>query len=629
MNYLRTLGSTAVIAVLGATVATGAGASTEVSPAGGHVISAKGPGHLRDVIDVLAADQGWLVYTRTNAGGGTAGSDNEPAFARNRSGEQRALGVLGKQPAGFTSPVSDYSVAGSTLTAINVTHPNALTIEIWDLATGSDTTVPYPTDGRYLGAVPGGFLYYDGAEDYEESSNGTVTDLGAAFFGTNPEATSATEYALAGSKYAVFSDDDGLVSSYDFATKTFRAVTVPQTTNRYVMICWAVIGAHAACDSNNNDDHKSNQENILSLTGGEPRYVTSAATSAPALGAEGMTWAAGGRLHTLTYGGKQRVGIAVDRGAEPVTAYNAVLITRDGNTEVSSTAGAGRPLHHVLTTPYAPVDLRGFALGGGRVAWLDDGGKAGAQRVLVANVSHGQVSDKHVVTTTPGIVAVGVSRSVIAYGATEKGKSGLRISARRHSRFIKGVVNPVVGVSGHDVLYFTGPTDRHATAKVYDTSTGVTTTVTSGIAWGRAETAAAISGQRVIYEKPGGSVWLDDLATHTVTELRTPGGIESESQVYLSGDHAAWSFPNQNEYRNVATMAPATDVPNDTIFGVTDHGLLIDNHPYRLMPFGGSPGPGFLNTTSNFTPQIVGTTIAWIEGQDRLLVADAATLTSR
>jgi hypothetical protein len=76
----------------------------------------------------------------------------------------------------------------------------------------------------------------------------------------------------------------------------------------------------------------------------------------------------------------------------------------------------------------------------------------------------------------------------------------------------------------------------------------------------------------------------------------------------------------------VATMAPATAVTEGGIFGVTDHGVLVGNHPYRLVPYGASTGPAILSTVNNFTPQIVGSTIAWVDSRDRLLVADAADL---
>jgi hypothetical protein len=542
-----------------------------------------------------------------------------------------------------------YRIVGHIVTATNLAQPNFTSEDVywWNISTHTSGVLVLPPHEFYVDASPSGFLFVEHDVVYNETTAGVVTTIGTPLAGAAIDEIAGTTHGF------VVSATKGRAAYYDYATK---AVTKLKTGTTFALGCGPAVSGHIACAA----DHILPSERILygadllSLAG-KPAIFIRGVDQLPVVSKGGMTWAQKHHLHTMSVSGTLTVGKARvdDEGGitySGVSGAGSVVFTRGGQTAVTASSGAGRPIAVVRAAPLSPVAVSSYAIGGGRVAWRDDSGPNSVNVIEVARISHGVVSSESTAQFPPASNALAVSGSILAYGAKEGASTGLEIkSSAGHSEFVKGITSTDVQVSGTQVLYIKNraahPGDPLGQVYVYDASTGVTKKVGPLLHERAAHNTAAyfrpaaLSDGRVVYQERNGTVEDEDLATGVTEKLRGKGDPAvdeqiSEPQVFALGDYAGWNQGVGGSYRDVVTMAPAVTLTEhagefDIIKAMTDAGIVYvnsvrgagDTPQVFLAPYGGTTGPLLLSGEDITVPLIADGSVIWVDRDDQLEAA--------
>jgi hypothetical protein len=295
--------------------------------------------------------------------------------------------------------------------------------------------------------------------------------------------------------------------------------------------------------------------------------------------------------------------------------------------------------------------VRAFSVTSGRIVWKDI--EHGLTQDLWSRDTGGGLGDRESLgsTTTLGN---DYSGGLVASGALT---AYLSTDAKAHPATTKlHVVSPIrtatlstsdaspLGASGDRVLYYrhVGPKHRRGSLTavfVYDLRTrrsqqiGPVLTTASGL--NDDLHSASIWGDRVAYGEQDGSVWSQDLATNTTTELRppTPGSSSSLPQVFSYRDWVGWNVDSGSAWRNVVSLDPAvTPAPfsgsttTPAIRGMSVNGVLLNSSssPYgdgggdldRIQAFDQPTGPTVYKGGAIL--QVDGSTMAWRTAADNV-----------
>jgi hypothetical protein len=375
---------------------------------------------------------------------------------------------------------------------------------------------------------------------------------------------------------------------------------------------------------------------LSSISLGHPSVVTGAA-GAP-------------ELRDLSFGGNDPFEDLHQFSLPMVSALGQVALMHDSGNQLvlAKSAAKTTPL---LTAPHSTTSVAEFALTSGRVVYVDDqrrphssGGKFSSYSATITGSGNG------LTVATPKLLHgatdnhhVGASKSVSVYAlGTQHAYSKLEIVYRGKIHTIAHVVyNSYLQVSGNRVMFAQNFND--GITSVYNAKTGKTVSLQTGAACCDTSrgtslgTTPAISGDVVSYMKGDGSIWSRNLSTHKDVQLSKPVAKARGAAVYAAGKYVGWSitygpinhYRQIDAYRNVQAMSKAVAV-NDPIEGLSSSGVLLGTKSlafddgvtsaFSLRSFAGKTVKLLPRHEYAAMPQLVGSTLAWLDARGRLKV---------
>jgi hypothetical protein len=606
-------------------------------------VSSQAPSALKARVTVLTGDPDHAVLGET-----WVGSDRHPyqgsqrAYVVGKHGHRHLIGRVGDFE-------GDWSINGHIVTSVSAHFDADLhlldDVHWWDLSSGGSGVIHLARNDRYAAASTNGFYSTAHGWIYNHTISGHTTRLARPF--------PAWAHPTVASVHHGFVASGARKRAKLYREKTGALTRLPGHTH-YRLRCGGKLHGLVACQAEKpREDEPSLYGVDLLVVRHHRAYFTRTPHTVPVATRDGATYIDGHRLRGIDRHGRRTAGaVRVDKAYVDTflafrpaiaSAFDDAVLTRDHQRAVVRTAHAGARLHVVREAGRSPVTTSTAALGAGRIAWVQDSGAGGANEVYVASISEGVARDRHrLAGSSPGN-GIAVSDTTVAYLTRRHGRPGLEVATSAgHSTFVAGVVDPVIGVSGDQVLYFTTGTDRGSgavlgRAQVYDAATGATQQIgpplnvrtAAGDGWRYAAPAALAEG-RLTYQEQDGTVVTETIATHATETLRGPGqpafDALSMPQIFAEGDFAGWNQGIECAYRDVVTMAAPVSLTSitgefDVIDALTTAGVVYHNRvapavageAFSLAPYGEATGPTVLAGPDLGTPSINGATIAWVD----------------
>jgi hypothetical protein len=645
----------AVLPLLAPSAAATAAAATD--PSHTVVVTPASTGTLHDFRVPLTGSPQYLVYRDSHV---LTDSDvprrgvphDDPSSrqleVRDASGTTRDLGAY---------PNDDgWSISGTTLAAIGAPHH----VDYWDVTSGTSGHLLLPVKAEFAAAAPDGVLYVgvsgtatNSVEDhiYYRHFNGTVDDLGVAFAGVIPSVTSGDDGAVVlgdGAKYL------------SFATPASYVTLKPAAG---LSSCHAVVGNFAACHGvDDNGDIRSDQ--IVPLDGTKATRTTVSPGYA-ALSGSTLLWVGGSTGSSTTH------IFSLAAGSSAAPAHSTQSIGYTGSTPIVSALGGGvaagagdaalylADSAHAITTAVAakasPISAASFSLTSGRVAYNDDEAQ-GSARVSAYSTRFRRSGPTVSMApqtllkagTYSGIVATSGAGSVYAVKVSTQ-TVNLTVVAPKRTHTITNALTTRPTLSGNRLLYFTATgKQRGETARIYDLTTGKTTTERTSSQCCLADESNALSGHTFAYIKSDNSIWAKNLDTGKSIKVRdAPKAVFTFTtpQVFVNGDYVGWAYQVGtgdhvrivDGYRNVRTISTAVPV-GKRIWQLSTTGVVLDNDITAEFS-GGDVGNAaafsfraYSGTTFTLLrkqefmqgPQVDGTTVGWIDEHGAVKLAPLA-----
>jgi hypothetical protein len=579
----------------------------------------------------------------------------------------------------------NFSISGTTMTAPLAPLPSR-TVAWWNLRSGRHGTLRLPKHATYLTSAPSGATYMTPKGVVRVAKVRGGSKRLARPFHHVPYSynhitdVDGTSFSSADDKGVAIGDDHGHARYIAFA-KPGKVVDL-DTDGTPDQLCRSVNHHYAGCIGavDTGDGPAASSATIAPLDG------TAATTVSRKRFPEAVPNGGGIALHDSTmlwnhvhYGDFNEYGNPVSVKARhprpivgtkrvaaiesPVTAFGKAIYANsnpDADSNKFFAATSADHLTTLLTAPRSPASAGSFAIGGGRIADVDDALDASSSAAVAVHARDISVSNGRVMTADPSTVASGSTRSFYTNEVAVSSSAVAYVAARNPATAEVHVMTSagdqdlgetptdgVLALSGQRLLYENLAPNKDWQLTVRNLTDGTDTRIT-----GRSYPnfpAAAIDGQFIAYMNNNGAVFRTDVTTGDRLQLANPPKHARDLQnlrVYESGDWVGWSYERVRQgrhpahtdgIRNAATMAKPVRLGRELIGLSASGSLVADNR--RILPhydggeFPGAPSVVRLRSWSGSTrviasrrayiavPQLDGQTLAWIDGQGRLRAA--------